>query len=126
MFRVIMPVVLCLLLSACNASTSANTPAQDGATPTSKPSGTKASGPPCSQEIALECPAGQTDGCLKVDPDDGATTLTSVHVCVEDLERWEDYSPLCEQEIALECPTGMKDACLLSPPPSAVHVCITM
>ncbi len=35
-----------------------------------------AAGVPCEQEIALECPAGQTDGCLK-SPAEGTT-----HACV--------------------------------------------
>lgn len=35
-----------------------------------------AEGTPCTQEIALECPAGQIDGCLKTPPE-GET-----HTCV--------------------------------------------
>ena len=50
----------------------------DTTTDTTKPDDatTKADATPCAQEVALECPDGQIDGCLK-QPAEGTT-----HACV--------------------------------------------
>ncbi len=90
---------------------------------TETPATSEAAGPPCEQEIALTCPEGQIDGCLKTDPANGATSVTTVHVCIQDLE-WASYQTPCSQEIAQECGEGMTDACLLTPAPADVHVCV--
>lgn len=59
---------------ACGGKKPPETMKTDGsATPTEKPAG---DGTPCAQEIALVCPDGQIDGCLKT-PQAGTT-----HACV--------------------------------------------
>jgi hypothetical protein len=45
-------------------------------TDTTKTTDTTTAGTPCAQEMALECPEGQIDGCLKT-PAEGET-----HTCV--------------------------------------------
>lgn len=58
-----------LSLAACGGSKKTTTTTTTTTTPA-------AEGVPCEQEIALECPAGQIDGCLKT-PAEGTT-----HACV--------------------------------------------
>ncbi|MBA3397907.1 MAG: hypothetical protein H0T89_35110 [Deltaproteobacteria bacterium] len=59
-----------LSLAACGSKKSTTT------TTTTTTTAPAAEGVPCEQEIALECPTGQIDGCLKT-PAEGTT-----HTCV--------------------------------------------
>ena len=72
-----------LSIAACGGGKKADTTAKDTTTSntgsgsdTGSAATTTADGQPCAQEIALECPADQIDGCLK-QPAEGDT-----HKCV--------------------------------------------
>ena len=65
--------MVCALAACGGKKTDPSTPTSN-AEPTTAP--TTDNGQPCSQEIALECPEGQIDGCLKT-PAEGTT-----HACV--------------------------------------------
>ncbi len=69
--------VISLFLVACGgskkSSTDPNTSVSSGSGTATTPTG---DGTPCAQEIALVCPDGQIDGCLKT-PQEGMT-----HACV--------------------------------------------
>lgn len=69
-----------LSIAACGGGKKADTTAKDTTTSnTGSDTGSAATttdGQPCTQEVALECPEGQIDGCLK-QPAEGDT-----HKCV--------------------------------------------
>ncbi|MDX2093899.1 MAG: hypothetical protein SFX73_39055 [Kofleriaceae bacterium] len=71
----LIPLIIVCALAACGGKQPApSTPTTNAdPAPTAAPTG---DGTPCSQEIALECPEGQIDGCLKT-PAEGTT-----HACV--------------------------------------------
>ena len=75
-------ITIALFVMACGGgSKKPETTTTDPNTPTSNTDGTTGAGPtgagtPCEQEIALVCPDGQIDGCLKT-PREGTT-----HACV--------------------------------------------
>lgn len=72
-----------LSIAACGGGKKADTTTKDTTTSNTGSDGdtgsaapTTTDGQPCTQEIALECPEGQIDGCLK-QPAEGDT-----HTCV--------------------------------------------
>ena len=138
--KLVLLVATGLFCTACSASNASSNRTADPSTtqtqpdepvsstdehPTSDTAQRTTLGPPCEQEILLECAEGQVDGCSQMGSD--GASLTSVHVCIEasEGESPEDNAP-CMQEIARVCPEGMTDACLLSPPPSTSHVCVAL
>jgi hypothetical protein len=73
----------------------------------------------CDREVALQCPDGMSDGCLRQGAD--GVALTAYHVC---MPADEQASQPCAQEIARQCPDGLVDACLVDPPAASTHVCV--
>lgn len=72
----IISILMVLALAACGgkkADPSTPTSNTEPGSATTEPTG---DGVPCTQEVALECPEGQIDGCLKT-PAEGTT-----HTCV--------------------------------------------
>lgn len=65
--------IVCALAACGGKSTAPSTPTSN-ADPSTAP--TTANGQPCTQEVALVCPEGQIDACLKAPPE-GTT-----HTCV--------------------------------------------
>lgn len=59
-----------------DTTTNTDTTTTDTTTDTTDTTATQGDGQPCAQEVALECPEGQIDGCLK-SPAEGDT-----HKCV--------------------------------------------
>ena len=73
-------ILIAALVVACSKSKKPETTPTDPNTPTSNagatPTTPTGAGTPCAQEIALVCPDGQIDGCMKT-PAEGTT-----HACV--------------------------------------------
>jgi len=80
-------------------------------TSVSKPDPT--AGVACTQEIAIVCGDGFSDGC--------GGSKTTVHACVA---ADAAAGAPCAQEMALQCPDGQTDACLDTPAAAENHICI--